>query len=343
MSIICRNKTHNKRTIVYRILLIGFFVVTVIASSSTAFLHNNLSSRIDSFAYGAPIDTAVSSLEDAQNKLAACQNEYNAAVNDANNLQLEIAEASKQAVEAQNEVLANQNVFNKICKYEYTSGSMPFLELVLFSPSFDQFVKNVDYANKIMEDKYKSLSEQAKKRDHFNDIIRQLNLKADQYNKAVDASQAKLSEINALVESAKATLSAAEAAEIERQAGGGTSGGGDDPSPQPDPGGEWQVGMASAYGGSSDPSSGHTTATGETVDDWSMGVAVPMSLPNYRQYFGHQILIKVGGTIVTAKVNDCGYMGGGSRALDLQPGVFKAFGYGSCQAWGVRQVEYRIL
>ena len=36
-------------------------------------------------------------------------------------------------------------------------------------------------------------------------------------------------------------------------------------------------------------------------------------------------------------------MGGGSRALDLQPGVFKAFGFNTCQAWGVRTVSYRFL
>ena len=36
-------------------------------------------------------------------------------------------------------------------------------------------------------------------------------------------------------------------------------------------------------------------------------------------------------------------MGGGSRALDLQPGVFKAFGFSTCQAWGVRTVSYRFL
>lgn len=339
MSFKRRNKTPNKRVISYRILLIGFFVVAVLASASTAIYNNNLSSPINSLAYATQVDTAVSSLDDAQAKLSACQADYNAALTDANTLQAQIDEASQKAVAAQNELLQDQTTFNKIAKYEYTSGTMPFFELVLSANTFDQFVKNIDYANKIMQTKSESIKKQAGERDKYNEVIKDLNSKADQYNAAVDAAEAKLGQMKAIVESAKANLSAAEAAEVERQAGGG----GSDPAPQPDPGGEWKVGMASAYGGSSDPSSGHTTATGERVDDFSMGVAVPMSLPNYRQYFGHQILIKIGGTVVTAKVNDCGYMGGGSRALDLQPGVFKAFGYGSCQAWGVRQVEYRIL
>ncbi len=46
---------------------------------------------------------------------------------------------------------------------------------------------------------------------------------------------------------------------------------------------------------------------------------------------------------VLATVNDCGYMGGGSRSLDLQPGVWKAFGFSSCNDWGLRTVSYRFL
>ena len=33
----------------------------------------------------------------------------------------------------------------------------------------------------------------------------------------------------------------------------------------------------------------------------------------------------------------------GSRVLDLQPGVWKAFGFSSCNAWGLRTVSYRFL
>ncbi len=114
---------------------------------------------------------------------------------------------------------------------------------------------------------------------------------------------------------------------------------------QTDPSLGWLTGTASAYGGSSDPNTPNPgiTATGAVCDDWSMGVAVPMSLPNYRSYFGRTVEISYGGMTVYAVVNDCGYMGGGSRVLDLQPGVFKAFGFGDCFAWGLRTVSYRFL
>jgi len=107
----------------------------------------------------------------------------------------------------------------------------------------------------------------------------------------------------------------------------------------------WLVGIASAYGGWSDhwtPNPGQT-ATGALCDDSSMGVAVPMSMPNYRQYFNRQVEISYNGMTVIATVNDCGYMGNGSRSLDLQPGVWGAFGFSSCNDWGLRTVSYRFL
>ena len=124
-------------------------------------------------------------------------------------------------------------------------------------------------------------------------------------------------------------------------------GSGSDPAPEPapDPGVGWSTGVASAYGGSTDPYTPNpgTTATGAVCDDWSMGVAVPMAWPRYWQYYGRTVEISYGGMTVLATVNDCGYMGGGSRVLDLQPGVWKAFGFSSCNDWGLRTVSYRFL
>ena len=124
-------------------------------------------------------------------------------------------------------------------------------------------------------------------------------------------------------------------------------GSGSDPAPEPapDPGAGWSTGLASAYGGSTDPYTPNpgTTATGAVCDDWSRGVAVPMAWPRYWQYYGRTVEISYGGMTVLATVNDCGYMGGGSRVLDLQPGVWKAFGFSSCNDWGLRTVSYRFL
>lgn len=117
---------------------------------------------------------------------------------------------------------------------------------------------------------------------------------------------------------------------------GGTSGGSDASA-------GWKSGVASAYGSTTDGTLGATTATGATVTESSMGVAVPMSWPNYRSYFGRTVEISYGGMTVFAVVNDCGGMGGGSRSLDLQPGVWRALGASSCFDWGLRTVSYRFL
>lgn len=108
--------------------------------------------------------------------------------------------------------------------------------------------------------------------------------------------------------------------------------------------GGWATGVASAYGGASDSMTPNpsATATGAIADDYSMGVAVPM-VWGPEQYYGRMIEISYGGQSVIATVNDCGDMGGGSRALDLQPGVFKAFGASTCDEWGLRTVAYRFL
>lgn len=120
-----------------------------------------------------------------------------------------------------------------------------------------------------------------------------------------------------------------------------------DPSPDstPDPGVSWSTGVASAYGGSTDPYTPNpgTTATGAVCDDYSMGVAIPTAWPRYWEYLGRTVEISYNGQTVLATINDTGGMGGGSRSLDLQPGVWKAFGYSSCLDWGLRTVSYRIL
>ena len=104
----------------------------------------------------------------------------------------------------------------------------------------------------------------------------------------------------------------------------------------------WASGKASAYGGYTDPGCGTITANGSRVTESSMGVAIPLAWGR-RDLLGHKVMINYGGKTVTATINDLGGMGGGARHLDLQPGVWRAFGFSSCNGWGVRTVKYKIL
>jgi len=99
---------------------------------------------------------------------------------------------------------------------------------------------------------------------------------------------------------------------------------------------KWQTGLASAYG---PDNAGANTATGEQLTDTSMGVAVPIS---QSYLLGKTIEIKYGSTVITTVINDTGGFGG-DRVLDLQPGIWKAFGFSNEYTWGVRTVQYRIL
>nr|WP_307739159.1 hypothetical protein [uncultured Parolsenella sp.] len=101
--------------------------------------------------------------------------------------------------------------------------------------------------------------------------------------------------------------------------------------------GEWMIGSASAY---SPSGSSSITASGEPLTMDSMTVAVPIS---QRYLLGRSVQIRWNGKTVTARVTDVGGFAGYGRALDLAPGVWKAFGFSSTGSWGVRTVQYRFL
>lgn len=106
----------------------------------------------------------------------------------------------------------------------------------------------------------------------------------------------------------------------------------------------WEIGTASAYGGSGDAAipDNQITATMEPVNEGTYGVAVPM-IWNTKENLGKTILIRYEGKVVEGVINDVGGMGNGTRTLDLQPGIFHEFGATDCNDWGLRTVEYKIL
>ncbi len=107
--------------------------------------------------------------------------------------------------------------------------------------------------------------------------------------------------------------------------------------------GNWISCIASAYSIADNTPPGSTaTASGIPLDESVPTVAMPIS-SNPAQFYGSMIQIEYNGMTVIATVTDCGGMGGGSRGLDLTPAVFRAFGAGSCDEWGLREVRYRFL
>lgn len=103
--------------------------------------------------------------------------------------------------------------------------------------------------------------------------------------------------------------------------------------------GEWMIGSASAYSPESN-TGGNATASGEILSESSVSVAVPAS---QRYLLGRTVQIRWNGKTVNARVTDTGGFAAYGRVLDLAPGVYKAFGFSSASAWGVRVVQYRFL
>lgn len=107
----------------------------------------------------------------------------------------------------------------------------------------------------------------------------------------------------------------------------------------------WQVGQASAYSfADNDDGLGNfgttATASGVPLNDYGLTVAVPQSQTHL---LGHAVAIRYGETIVVATVTDTGGFAGYGRALDLAPGVWRAFGAQAVGDWGVRPVYYKFL
>lgn len=109
--------------------------------------------------------------------------------------------------------------------------------------------------------------------------------------------------------------------------------------------GTWSTGVASAYSiADNDDGKGNfgvtATASGIELSHESITVAVPES-ESWR--LGQICEICYDGKVVIATVTDTGGFAKYGRALDLAPGVYKAFGCSTVSDWGTRTVSYRFL
>lgn len=246
-------------------------------------------------------------------------------------LNSQIDEKANTAIELEGEIAEKQEAIGELTVFFYKNPNTSLLEFLLASENITQMLSRVEILYDYTEELAQMAREEREMSAALHAEIDSLSAQKDEQVAAqeelqgvVDDLEAKVDELTA-EQRAKLTVGSTFTTDFDDGTGG------------------WSSGTASAYGGSTD-SAGSTTATGAHVDDYSMGVAVPMSWPNYRSYFNRKIEISYGGKSVIATVNDCGSMGHGSRALDLQPGVFKALGgVNSCNAWGLRTVKYRFL
>lgn len=329
------------------------------------------------------LSDARAALSSAEAQLSTIANEYNAIQARIAEAETKINETTAKAEDAQKEMLEGQKELGKVLVSSYKNeAANSLVNVFLSSDSMESFIRNVTYYSSIEQQKSEQIAEQKKRTEEFTSVLDELDKQKNEQEALAAQAQEKKEQAEQVVSSAASKVSSIESERarveaLQQQAnslqgqqrpsatidqgwntntGGGSSNAGSSnnssssnsnsgSSSSAPSGSGWQTGIASAYGGSSDPNTPNPgkTATGAICNDSSMGVAIPMAWPNYRSYLGRKVEIRYNGHTVIATVNDCGGMGGGSRSLDLQPGVFKAFGFKTCQAWGLRTVSYRFL
>ena len=286
-----------------------------------------------------------SELSHAVDEISSISSEMEAAQAEAERLAAEIDAKAQDVEAAQSEVLARQDEYDKAAVALYKAGGGPgLLEMVLSSNSFDEMLENFACVQRVEEHTGGILAEKKRAQLAAEEELEQLHARKDAQEEAISRLEESKGELESKVDSLKGRIDELDAAQraayyaeasrlsqAQAFASGDTSG--------------WQTGVASAYGGHSDAAiaDNQGTATGEAVTETSMGVAIPTAWENFRSYYGRKVEISYNGKSVIATVNDCGGMGGGSRSLDLQPGVFRALGFETCDEWGLRTVSYRFL
>ncbi len=327
------------------------------------------------------VSDAQAVLKEATAKLEEIQKECDELNATVERLQSQIDETADSALELQETLTLGRNSLGQIANYEYRMGSFDtMVGIFLGATSFQEFTRNMDYLNLLARNQAAELTEQTARKQQYDSTMSLLGAQKDTQEDAMGDLEEKKAEAEKVVAEATAKLQDAEAAQALKSqaqaiastgtpstssggssaggapaeqpsapsggssgggsAGGGSNGGGGGGGGGPSTAG-WQTGGATAYN-----PTGALTATGAPCTWDSMGVAVCMSMPNYRSYYGRMVEISYNGRSVVATVNDCGGFGAHpwpETMFDLQPGVWKQLGYSSAVQWGRRTISYRFL
>ena len=286
-------------------------------------------------------------------------------------LQAQVDSLAEESILLQTRLLEDRDRLSEMVEAGYKEYSTShLLGIILSSQTMEEFVSRLYYVQKVsdwqadcieqLNDDRTSLERQmtqvsdakekqvaliaelTSKEAELDQLIIELNEKADRLQAEEEEAARKAAEEAA--RKAEEERRAREAEELARQQALAAAQAAGDVKATPTQGGSgWITCIASAYTiADNDPPGSTATASGIPLDESVPTVAMPMSM-NPSRFYGCKIEISYNGMSVIATVTDCGYMGGGSRGLDLTPAVFRAFGFSTADAWGLREVSYRFL
>ena len=321
-------------------------------------------------------------VDELQAKVDQSVQAYDDATAEVNDLQAKIEDSQAKIDEANAQLPQQRKLAEDSLRslYKMHQGTPGLVSLLLSSDNFSDFLTTYHYIETVQNAQVDDVEKLAKMEGDLESAQQTLQASktaADQKQQdAADAmaqAQSELDELNRPIEAQKAAEAAAAAKAAEEAAAQAaaqqqqeqeaaasaaaqtqaqTQAQANQSSSNPQPSnpsatdgsevkddGEWMIGSASAYSPESN-TGGNATASGEILSESSVSVAVPAS---QRYLLGRTVQIRWNGKTVNAKVTDTGGFAAYGRVLDLAPGVYKAFGFSSASAWGVRVVQYRFL
>lgn len=321
-------------------------------------------------------------VDELQAKVDQSVQAYDDATAEVNDLQAKIEDSQAKIDEANAQLPQQRKLAEDSLRslYKMHQGTPGLVSLLLSSDNFSDFLTTYHYIETVQNAQVDDVEKLAKMEGDLESAQQTLQASktaADQKQQdAADAmaqAQSELDELNRQIEAQKAAQAAAAAKAAEEAAAQAaaqqqqeqeaaasaaaqtqaqTQAQANQSSSNPQPSnpsatdgsevkddGEWMIGSASAYSPESN-TGGNATASGEILSESSVSVAVPAS---QRYLLGRTVQIRWNGKTVNAKVTDTGGFAAYGRVLDLAPGVYKAFGFSSASAWGVRVVQYRFL
>lgn len=312
----------------------------------------------------AKAEEALASYRNAEAEVAEIQTEIT-------NIQTQIDENQARVDEINEQLPAQRETTETSMRalYKMQQSTPGLVSLLLSADSFSDFITTYQYINSIQRANIETIEELNRMEEELKATQQELEVaKAETVAKQEEA-QTKQAEAETDLANAKAAIqalneqlaaqAAAEAARLAAEQAAAAAAAGEEAAATEGTNsisGEasdasatdgtevatdstWMYGYASAYS-LADNTGWDATASGETLTDDSITVAVPES---QSYLLGSTVEISWNGITVTAHVNDTGGFAKYGRVLDLAGGCWKAFGFGSASDWGVRLVQYRFL
>lgn len=303
-------RSKNRITNVARNIILGF--ILVIFTCQFCFANNQQT-------YADELSDAKSNLNEQVTKL----DELTTKISE---MQASIDEKADAATQLEKDIADNQDKLGEMAVFFYKNPSASIIDFMLRSENLTQMLARAEVLYDYTDEIVRITRTEREQREQLQLDIAQISLEKDEQMASVEELKTIVSELKSKVgelerEQADKLYATGETFETDLSGDG------------------WHTGKASAYGDGGDS---HTTAMGTSIDN-TPAIAVPMSWPNYRSYFGKKVEISYNGKSVIGIISDCGGFGPYGRDLDISYTVIRAWGFYTTDDWGVRTVKWRIL